>query len=278
MKEKRVEELQCIDYFLGQEIASRRVEDRGYGKRVVRAVQAHGHIVKTEDVYSRKHAICAEGSILKPASFFAGRPISRIGKDRNYHHLFGLWDQWVPKEKRFYIGLPANQLNVIAAQIETNANYCPLFACELDIKTYEHMDGLRDFLYESQAFSFPIALKHANIFDVIQKSAWRPKRVGFNFFDLDLMIKLPDDKELYRWAQLTYDSANNTTPVIFHVSAYTARVTTKLEHLRSIKVLCDALEHVGFSTVGQPTHYIYQDSVMPMGCLRVVLRKSRSKR
>lgn len=278
MKEQRAEEIQCIDYFLGQEIASGRVEQRGYAQRVTRAVLAHGHVVSKQQVYSRKNQVCVEGKILKPASFFAGRPTTRIGKDQNYHHLFGLWDQWVPRDQRYYIGLPANQLDFIASQIETNQHWCPMVACELDPKTYQHMDQLRSFIFKNRNMRFYIGLRQQNIFDVMQDSVTRPGGEKFNFFDLDLMIKLPDDQELYDWAQAIYRSANTKTPVILHVSAYAARACTELEHRRCVKVLCDALEHVGFTTLGQPTHHIYQDSVMPMGCLRVVLKKTRRAR
>lgn len=280
MKETRQEAIQCIDYFLGQEIASGRVKEYGYAARVAKEVHAHGHTITIGDVYSRKRAIFTKGKVLSPASFFQGKPTSRLGKDKNYHFQFMLLQQWLERNQIRYIGLPANQLDVIASQMDFGG-LGQLIACEMNPQTYNHMRGLRRFIYQQRKKPArpSISIYKKNVFDVMEMCADREDERKFNWVDLDLMVQLPSEPELYRWAELIHDCTTSRTPIILHVAAYTARATTTEEHLEAVSDLCDVLDEVGFETVGKPTHYIYADSAMPMGCLCVVLQhRDRRKR
>lgn len=198
----------------------------------------------------------------------------RLGKDKNYHHVWSLVDMFIPcRFARRYIGLPANQLDVVASKIEQDPclREPAVVACELNSSTRNEMTGIIDNIIYQRDEHPSVRLEGDDVFQVMKREA--KSQYGFNVFDLDLMIALPDRKKLQEIADLTYDCANKQTHVVFHLSALTARTTDNATHKFRVEILCDALERAGFDIVGHPTHFEYTDSKIPMGCLRVVLSK-----
>lgn len=183
------------------------------------------------------------------ASYFAGdlEPKARYGKDLMYARLDVYIHEVLKNSRRYYVGLPANQL------IYVSNKYNSIVACERDAKMFEFMTDLNKYVINDSR----VAVEHTDIISYLETTDKK-----FNVFDLDLMEALTPSK-IEQIANAIVRTAMD--PAIVFVVSMGGRHITKKEYERLMPVLLETkLESGGWKIRGEPYSGRYKDFVMPM--------------
>jgi hypothetical protein len=249
---------QLLDYYLLNEVILND-NKRGFPARV-KGVLAKNHSIRVTgtNVYQHYQGVLA-GNPLRPSADVDGTPSIREGKDQNYAGIISLVDILLPKrEMRRYVGLPANQLDVIASTISNSivaVEYKPDKASKL-----------------KQFAQFVTQMRRNTRINVINDDIWsylQTSEEKFNIFDLDLMCCLP--KVSLKWAQAIWHSALPGVSVV-HLTTTVGRKITVDSYETNVVRFTGNLNSVGFKSLGH-SRFSYRDRVIPMRCERFVLKK-----
>ena len=253
---------QLLDYYLLNECILKD-KKRGFGARVMGTLeQNHSIRVKEVDVYQRFKGVLA-GNPLRPSADVNGTPSTREGKDQNYAGLIALVDIMLPrKQMRYYVGLPANQLDFIATSVGGN-----ITAVE---KVPERAQKIAQFA------KFVTKMRNNMLINVVNDDVWsylQTTSEKFNVFDLDLMCHLPDDSS--SWANAIHLAARPGVSVA-HVTTCIGRgkfdgLTEEKYETRVVRFIGNLIS-AGFKSLGH-SRFSYRDRITPMRCERLVLKK-----
>ena len=249
---------QLLDYYLLNEYVLQDAR-AGYAAKVKGTLAAsHAIRVKERDVYQRVQRILA-GDSIRPSGDVCGTPALREGKDQNYAGLLSIMDIFHPRtESRSYIGLPANQLDVVADRIKGR-----IVAVERDPARAQQLEKLKNFVVKRRPH-VRVEVVNDDIWSVLQKRSRE-----FNVFDLDLMCPMPEDS--FEWAESVYNAAQPGFSVL-HLATTVGRVLSDEDYEKRIVWFNRNLHSVGFKPAGC-SRFSYRDRRTPMRCERYVLFK-----
>ena len=253
---------QLLDYYLAKELKDG-VLPRGYSKRVLKNLAENHEIsLQGRHVYQRVTRVFA-GDTLRPSSDINGTPSDREGKEKNYAGVFSLMDVNLPKRNELaYIGLPSNQLDVIAARVGGL-----VVAVEKKPKKAQELEQLNKLVKQRRpSQEGEVKVLCDNIFNVMQ--SWKGR--DFNFIDLDLMCNMPRDP--LPWVKAIYHCAARGN-VLVHVTTCIGRTISEKEYETNLNTFNNCLDSVGFTIVGKPSRYGYWDRIIPMRCERYILQR-----
>jgi putative hemolysin len=248
-----------LDYYLINEL----VEGlpRSFPKRIQYKLTLHNVSVSKNTVYVRAHKIL-KGAVIHPAADVSGSPAARVGKDQAYAGFWTLIDIVLPNPaERHYIGLPANQLDVVCHNIGSTK----ITVCEHDFSRYEKLMDLSRLLNMTRPGP-QIDLLFDDIFSVIDSVENR-----FNIFDLDLMCNLPKGLRLEYWATSIYRASSLGT-VVLNLVTTIGRSITEREYRDRKELFNQLLKEAGFTKL-VCSSFAYRDRRVPMRVEKYVLRK-----
>jgi hypothetical protein len=255
--------LQYLDYYLLQELIDRCKP--GYVSRVQGKLSSiHNFTVSKGVIYSRIAKIRSTGKI-RPAAEFNGIPGIREGKDQAYAGFWALADIFLSKKtSRRYIGLPANQITIIAEKV-----HGPILAIEKNIDLYQQQNKL----VEIFDLKNRVLLINNDIFKVLTDFQ---NILNFNIFDLDLMQALPGLEGLKIWVKLIRSCCTAETPILLNLAATIGRNITKEEHNNRVKILIETFKNNGLRIIGH-SQFAYKDRQIPISTERFILKKRIKK-
>ena len=249
---------QLLDYYILKEYVLKDAR-RGYAAKVVKNLaDSHAIRLQERDVYSRVKRVRA-GDTLRPSADVSGTPSVREGKDQNYAGFLSLVDVFQPRvEERCYIGLPANQFDVIASKIGGS-----IFAVERNRERAEELEKFKSFIQKRRR-KVSLTVANCDIWILLQTLANE-----FNIFDLDLMCPMQEDT--LEWAEVFYHSAKPGMSIL-NLTTIVGRVITAEEHEKRVNWFNRNLHSVGFKPIGR-SRFVYRDRAHPMRCERYVVYK-----
>lgn len=250
-----------LDYYLINEIDNNL--PRGYSRRVVNNLATHRVTLSPATIYSRVKKIISGDTIIRPSADVNGSPSARDGKDQGYAGFWSLVDIAIPdRNQRYYIGLAANQLDVVRSHI----SYSSITVCE---KLSERADNLCHLAGLAERFrpGPRVDIVVGDIFKQIGKEENK-----YNIFDLDLMCQLPEEKKINKWVKKIYRASYPGKVVIGITTGIGRTGNTRERYKFRADYLQRALESVGFQDVGC-SRFAYRDRRIPMRSERFILTK-----
>lgn len=256
-------ERQLLDYYVSKELKDGSPV-HGYARRVQKNLaDSHAIHLGATNVYQRVERVFA-GDRLRPSADVDGTPSSREGKDQNYAGFLSLVDVFIPNRyERAYIGLPANQLDVIASQIGG-----PVLAVERDPERAQGLEQLNKLVEQRRTHKEgAVQIICDDIFNVMK--GW--KGHNLNVIDLDLMCALPEQS--LPWVKAISNCAARGK-VVVNLTTTLGRSLSKANYENHLFRFNFNLASAGFITVGNSS-FSYRDRVFPMRCERYVLERSQ---
>jgi len=250
---------QLLDYYLIPELIEGR--PAGYATRVQGRISEHNIVVSKSTIYSRAQRVINGTTTLHPSAEFHGVPGNREGKDQNYSGFWSMLDCFIPREERFYIGLPSNQIDRIKEQVGGW-----IFVCERDTDHAEQLKHLAAIISARPHNQAQIIVIHGDIFNFMETN------IKFNVFDLDLMQNLPDEFDLKWWVHLLRTSTLRGSTIGINLIATIGRSITEEEHNKRTIFFRDALRTEGFRELGY-SRFAYRDRRIPMRAERFILKR-----
>jgi hypothetical protein len=255
----RLTQAQLLDYHLIYELAAG--PSSGYVERVKDRLAQYDLKVSKAVIYSRAKRILSGKAIIYPSADVNGTPASREGKDQCYAGFWTMLDIAIPaKECRRYIGLSANQMDVVRSRIY----HYPMIVCEKDLGRAAKLEKLRELSKRRGGPDIQIVVQ--DIFEVMRENP-----SSYNVYDLDLMQHLGERVELEKWAEAIWYSALPGN-IVINLTASIGRNITEEVHNYRIGILENALENVGF-TIQANSPWSYRDRCTPMRAVRLWLNK-----
>lgn len=250
-----------LDYYLTREIENNL--PWGYSTRVVNNLAKHKIRTSRNIVFARARRIVSGKAVLTPSADVDGTPSAREGKDQCYAGFWTLVDIALPNTReRHYIGLAANQLDVVRSKTTSPI----ITVCELDPRRAIELANLAEVIERFRPGP-KVQIVARDIFKEIENNQAR-----YNIFDLDLMCHLPDEKKIAEWTKKIYFASIPGKIVIGITTAIGRKGNTEERYNRRTVFLRHALESAGFQELGY-SRFAYRDRIVPMRSERFILTK-----
>lgn len=253
---------QLVDYYLLDEM---RTGNRpGYASRIVSKLAEYKVIYSKGAIYTRARHIREGKTVICPSADVNGTPAARDGKDKAYAGLWTLVDVALPDvSSRVYIGLAANQIDVVRSHI----TFPYMRVCEKDEERAQKLVQVAE-LIERFKPGPKIDIVNEDIFTSISKVS-----NCYNIFDLDLMCQLPKEATIDKWVGRIYLAAQPGKSVLAITTGIGRKGNTEERYNQRAGYLRRALESRGFQELGY-SRYAYRDRIIPMRSERFILQKS----
>jgi len=265
---------QLLDYFIGEEIllkfdpewtdSSSRRWNTSYKEhidKIERTLKQYNVNISRQKILARSGDLIKGRGVFKPLGDYNGTPGTREGKDQSYAAFWALVDVFIPRRwERSYLGLAANQLDVIRTHIGLKT----IVVVERDKDKAEAMKTLAERCSTERWFP-QVEIRNEDIFDVMMREENR-----FNVLDLDLMTFLPEDS--IDWAKAIMYCTVDHGPTVVNITTCIGRIITAEQYRKNVETLKDNLGKVGISLVGKSS-FGYKDRVIPMRSEKLILTK-----
>lgn len=254
---------QLIDYYLSKEII--RGKRRGYARRIQGKLSAHNINVSQNYIYQKAKSISTGKRVLTPAADVDGTPSTREGKDQNYAGFWALVDVHIPdKERRNYIGLAANQIDIVRSKVDGK-----LVVCELNRTRYNSLCRLKNGL-KLEA----VKIVNRNIFDEMIDWSYNYGK-GLNVIDLDLMCSLPqNEKGLEEISHALWEAIWKEEKAVINLTTVLGHSINSLQYTYNIGRLEKLIEKYELKIEGKSS-FGYRDRQTPMRAERYLLKNKR---